>query len=289
MAKSKDEQETLPAEVKNAGALSTSVVDFSEDAGSGSEAIQSKDTLIPFLNILQKLSPQLDKRKPSDYIEGAEEGYFFNTASKQTWDGEKGVYFVPIIFMRRYTEWTPRAKGGGLVADHGSDESVLKRCTRDAASNKDMTPEGNEMVTSLTYYGYHVDIETGQFWPSVLSMSGTQQKKARQWNTMITTIQLKKPDGQMFNPAMFYMCYKLTTVPESNDKGAWMGFKIVPHLPTTELLNGEAIYMQAREFKKRILEGTVKADMASEARNDGVTGEGAGTVAPGAKGEDIPF
>ena len=286
MAKaSGDKQETVPAEIeKKLPAVSD--INLEEDSGSGSESIGNKDTIIPFLNILQKLSPQLDKRKPSDYIDGAEEGFFFNTATKEFWDGEKGVYYVPFLFMRRYTEWTPRAKGGGLIADHGPDENVLKRATRDPASNKDLTPEGNEIVTSLTYYGLQVDIDSGRFWPAVLSMSGTQQKKARQWNTIITTIQLPKSDGSMFNPAMFYMCYKLTTVPESNDKGAWMGFKIVSHLPTIELANGETIYKACREFKKRVIEGSAKADMASEGRHE--EGQGGG-AAPGAKGDDIPF
>ena len=72
---------------------------FEEDAGAGSETITTKDQLIPFINILQKLSPQLDKQKPSDYLKGAEEGFFLNTATKRFWPGDEasGILFIPFL------------------------------------------------------------------------------------------------------------------------------------------------------------------------------------------------
>ena len=60
----------------------------------------------------------------------------------------------------------------------------------------------------------------------------------------------------MFNPAMFWTAYKLTSVPESNDNGAWMNWEvemiydaesggIIQNIP-----NGGNIYLQARDSKK---------------------------------------
>jgi hypothetical protein len=56
--------------------------------------------------------------------------------------------------------------------------------------------------------------------------SREQQRKARQWNTRLTSLRVPVK-GQMIQPPLFYMVWHLTTVPESNDKGAWMGWKML--------------------------------------------------------------
>lgn len=270
---------SVPAVAKASGLPSAEFSSFEEDAGLGSEHITSQDQLIPFVNILQKLSPQVDKRNGA-YIQGAEEGMFINTATKELFNGDTGIFAVPIIFQRRYTVWVPRSKGGGLVGDFGSDDSILKQGRRDEATGKLLTPDGNEIVTSLTYYAFLVDPEKGTYVPAVLSMSGTQQKKARLWNTLITNLRIPRANGGTFNPASFYRAYKLTTVPESNDKGAWMGWKIEYGPDVKDIPNGMDIYQAAREFLAKINEGTVKADMSSEDRHEG------GNAAANA---DVPF
>jgi hypothetical protein len=280
-----EEVKSVPATQNTGTQVSTNVVNFEEDAGAGSESITSKDKVIPFVNILQTLSPQLNKKKEGVYVEGAEEGDFFNTATRKFL---KEMIVIPVVFMRRFTEWVPRDKGGGLVADYGSDETCLvKRKTQKNEKGKDFTPEGNEIVQSLTYYSLLYDPENGSVEPIVLSMSSTQIKKARQWNGIITNLKIPRSNGQgTFNPAMFYHSYKLTTVPESKDNNQWMGFKIDSYMPTVKLKNGEEIYQAARDFRQSVLDGTVKADAAGEALHSDDAGE---SSTGKSSGEDIPF
>ena len=80
----KKDTNTLPA---------TLMADFSEHAGAGMDAIGTEDMQIPFLRILQPLSPQLNKNDAS-YIKGASSGDLFNTVTGQFWSGEDGVYVI---------------------------------------------------------------------------------------------------------------------------------------------------------------------------------------------------
>lgn len=247
------------------GALSALDDDlFLQDAGKGSEDVQVSDLIVPFVRILQDLSAQVKKSKP-EYIEGAEAGMFFNTATQELYSGQDGIFVVPIKFQTRYTEWVPRTAGGGLVADHGDDASVLNRCEQ--KDNKYTTPEGNEIVEAGTFWCYLVNIETGAYQGILLSFSGTQRKKGRRWNTMIKSLQVQVK-GKPINPASFYQTYKLTSVPETNDKGDWYGYRIESHCPTVTLPNGTDIYMSAREFLESIASGKIQAAAAAEDHSD---------------------
>lgn len=259
----------VPAVVATGTALAVApdVDMFLEDAGSGLEHVSTQDMMVPYLNILQQLSPQCAKRE-SSYIEGAEPGHFFNTATQEIFDGEKGVYVIPVTFQRRITEWVPRNKGGGLVRDWGQDDSPLRTVKRDPATGMDLTPDGNQVTQAGTHYVLVVDPETGSFERAVVSMSGTQLKKSRRWNTLISSIQVDKPGGGKFTPAAFYMVYHLTTVPESNDKGSWMGYSIRSFKPTVELPGGRDIYLAGKAFRDAINEGLVKSAPEQHTESD---------------------
>ena len=49
---------------------------------------------IPFIRILQALSPQLNKQD-SLYIKGAEQGDIFNTVNQEIYKADEGVIVVP--------------------------------------------------------------------------------------------------------------------------------------------------------------------------------------------------
>ena len=55
---------------------------FEADVGSGFEEVTSSDIQIPFIRIIQALSPQLKKTDPS-FIDGASQGAIFNTVTKK--------------------------------------------------------------------------------------------------------------------------------------------------------------------------------------------------------------
>ena len=247
------------AEVKptNVVAFDTSIL--LEDAGTASENMTADDMLIPRLRILQSGSPQV-KKSEGAYIKGAEEGHIFDNVTNELFDGEKGITVVPITFRKTYIEWTDDRK---FVGDHGININV-SNCVLDD-KYKLRNPEGNVMTLTAEYLVYVID-KNGNYSPALISMSSSALKKSKRWNSMMNRLMIADPNkaGSMFNPAMFWTAYKITSVPESNDSGAWMNWEIemiydadsggiIQNLP-----NGGNIYLQARDLKSKAVRGEVR-------------------------------
>jgi len=232
-----------------------------QDQGSGAEGMDSQDFMIPRISILQQMSPQVNKRD-GQYVEGAEAGDIFNTVTRTATQGDKGITVVPIKYRRAYIEWKPRSSGGGFVRDHGTEGSVLDNCEQDPETFRHVTGDGNEIVTTAEYFIFTVN-DSGVYEPALLSMTGSQLKKARRWNSMMNQLKVTLADGNVISPALFYSGYQLTTVPEENDKGTWFGWEVeMLHGDNGGILenmdNGSDIYMAARSFKDQIQTGQVK-------------------------------
>ena len=81
--------------------VSTDVMeDIFETAGEGA-SFDSSEMQIPFVRILQAMSPQLSKKKP-EFIDGASQGDLFNTVTNQYWEGEEGVTVIPCYQTTKY-------------------------------------------------------------------------------------------------------------------------------------------------------------------------------------------
>ena len=226
-----------------------------EDEGAGRESIGAKDLAIPRLAILQALSPVCTKGDPA-YIKDAETGEIYDNIQGRRYSGDEGIIVIPVTYRRTSLEWKP--KRGGFVADHGADPACAADCVRNELG-QDILPNGNILIQTAEYYCVMLEPETGLPRQVVISMASTQFKKAKLWNSMITNLMVPRPDGKgVFNPAIFYQSYKLTTVPESNDKGSWFGWKIEAHKPTLELLGGMDLYKGSRNFRNSVKSGDVK-------------------------------
>ena len=231
-----------------------------DDAGTAAENMSQEDMMIPRLSILQAQSPQVNKRDGA-YVEGAEAGHIYDSVGAEAFDGEKGITVIPLSYRRAYIEWKPDR--GGFVADHGNDASVLEGCKN--VDGKMTTEDGNEISTNAEYFVF-VIAEDGSHSPAVLSMTSSQLKKARRWNSMINRLQIPHPTekGVTINPAMFWTAYKLPTVPEENDKGSWFGWNIEMLYDAKsggiikQMSNGANLYLEAREFKSKVASGDVK-------------------------------
>ncbi|HET8689559.1 MAG TPA: hypothetical protein VFM18_23360, partial [Methanosarcina sp.] len=67
-------------------------MDFSADAGMGMEGADKTSFAIPFLTMLQGLSPQVES------VEGAKPGKFINTITNELFDE---VLVIPCAYQRR--------------------------------------------------------------------------------------------------------------------------------------------------------------------------------------------
>lgn len=254
---------------KKSTEVSTDVIDFTQDQGVGVSDMQAKDIAIPFLVILQKGSPQIDIDHPdhAQYADlDAKVGQLFNTVTGDTYDS---VDVVNCGFASALVEWKPRDSGGGFVGQHPDNPDVLRNCVRND-KNQDVLPNGNILVT--THYHYCLILDMDAVTQCVVSMTSTQLKKSRQWNSKIIALKMEA-GGKLITPARFASVWKLSTVAEKNDKGSWRGFKI----DRIGLVEDSGIYVMAREFHNLIKKGLVQVTPPT------------GTDVPETVGGDVPY
>jgi hypothetical protein len=250
---------------------------FDEYSGLGLENITSNDIAIPYFRILGPLSPQVNKRD-GKYIQGAEPGMFFNSATSEIYEGEKGIYVIPCYYQRKFVEWTPRDKGGGRVAIYDIDNPIQQRTTKNEKGT-DILPNGNELADTAEFYVILLTDEGPSF--ALISMTSTQLKKSRKWNTIIKNQRYQNNLG-LFKPMpMMSVVYHLRTVEERNDKGTWFGYEMAKdRFLNLEDDEDHALFQMGVAFHDSVSKGAVKV-VTDE--------EGAGATAPGMPDDNIPF
>jgi len=231
---------------------------FEEDAGSGFENADSTAYAIPFLSILQSMSPQC-KKSDGAYIKGAEEGMFYNSVSQEIFDGAAGVTVIPCYFKRSFIKWAPRDSGGGFKGEVMPSDPIVAAAKADA-DGKLYDPEGNLLADTRTHYVLVVD-KDGGYQPAVISLSSSQIKKSRNWMSKMNGIKMQRADGSHYTPAMFSHQYRITTVPESNDKGSWFGLKV----ETLGAVESPELYQAAKAFRDAVSSGEVKEQVPQAA------------------------
>ena len=220
-------------------------------AGVGLEDVRPDDLAMPMFRLLQSLSPETKKSDPA-YVQGASEGQWFDTVGRAAYDS---IVFIPARYVTHFLEWKPRKEGGGLVANHGADRSILSTCRRDPETGRDITPEGNEIVPTATWYGIvHTGEVNGKEVPlnkqAVITLSGTQQKVSRKWVSDAASIKLQSKDGRMFTPPLFSMAYKLASLPTKNDQGSWSLASFERAGWVLDFDNGKELFESAKSFSE---------------------------------------
>lgn len=214
---------------------------FAEDAGLGAEDMGREDYAIPFLKILQGLSPELQRGEPK-YIPGAEIGDLVNSVTGELIKGDVGIQVVRVYFEKKYLEWRPRKAGGGLVniTDALDQARALKQPD---VGNPDVDTEIIE-----TAQIYCLAIEPAGPTPVVLAWSKTKLKAARQW-AALTAAQIVN-GKQVPIPGVVY---RLTTKSEKNAKGTFA----VPSI-AFEGYTTQDLYLAAKKFREAIQGGKVQ-------------------------------
>ena len=85
--------------------------------------------VLPIIRVLQGNSPQI-KRGHSLSVAGAKEGDFFNTSTNEVYDGDLGLYFIPVAQRRMYVDYVSRddnGGGGGFVGVYEPEHPFVRR------------------------------------------------------------------------------------------------------------------------------------------------------------------
>jgi hypothetical protein len=200
------------------------------------------------------MSPQLNKNS-GNYIEGASAGDLINTVNGEVYDGNKGISVVPCAYSKKYIEWVPREKGGGIV-DSNHDISILKSCKRDEQTRRQYLQNGNEIVETAQFFCLVTEPEPQQ---ALITMTSTQLGIARKWLTMLRMARVKNSEGTSVQAPMFAFTYRLGTSSMSNDKGTWNVFTVNQE-GQTEL----EIAKIAKEFMSSARQGEVEVKHEQE-------------------------
>lgn len=234
--------------------------------GTGLENVTAADILIPRLTILQGLSPQVTRGQP-EYDPDAKVGEIYDTGVKERFPN--GIVFLPVYFEEQWLEWADRKTGKGLQRIHQTD-AIMSETERDEKTSRDMLSNGNYVVATYQLYGMNVSAD---FRKSFIPFSSTQRKKCKQLLTWANGEKVQRDDGTAFTPPLFFRTYAFETVPESNNQGNWMGWKIERGAPITDFGDWRQLLLEVKSFREALAKGDVRGDIESMAReaNDGRT------------------
>jgi hypothetical protein len=202
---------------KTASKNDESVVDFLQEIAGATESngfgdMDSSTMAIPFLKLLQDLSPETKIKKP-EYIEGAVPGMFINSVTKELYEE---VNCVVLAFEHCFNEWT--ANRGPLIARHPKS-AFGKLCINPQDFGKYKTAEGNDLVETYMYYLLIEGRE--EEGPVCFSATKSLITPCQGWNRLIKSLTFPngKPAPEHFGK------YTLSPIDKANDKGDYKSFK----------------------------------------------------------------
>lgn len=192
---------------------------YADYEGSGFENQTSDDYAIPFIQILQALSPQI---ADNDELK---QGMIINTVTGEVFAGKDGIAFVPSTTQHVYVEWKPRDAGGGFVGTHQPSDELVRACVANQAFGDYHTPDGNDLIETFYVYGVAITPE-GDTMQAVMAFSSSKIKKYKAWMTKAKTIQIDLGNGRRIPAPLFAHRYRLKTVSEKSPKGQFFNWEI---------------------------------------------------------------
>lgn len=182
--------------------------DIAKVSGMGTENLDSGSAL-PFVRILQDLSPQLKSNK-DEYVEGSKAGDLFFNKTKCVLANPLNI--IPVYTKAVYTEWIPRNKGGGYVASHPltvvSDPSYEKGRER---QYDEWLGENELRYTSYWFILAEID---GSWEEAIIPFTSSQLKVSRKLTGDINRFRYEQDKSII--PPLFAQKWQLKTVMETS-------------------------------------------------------------------------
>lgn len=272
MAKaSKDETKDLVPTGAGAG-LPAGLISDDELAEFQGQGISTdmRDQVAPFLRIAQSNSPEL-KKQHAKYIQGIEAGDMFITSTKEVITGEEGITLTPFYFVKCWLEWIDRNEGGGLVGqyDFATGEKMAKTCEKDD-KNKLILPNGHELKETWYYFTLR---GTDPSQVLIMSMSGTNLRSSRDWNSIASA---RRHNGMVL-PG-FMTTYRVKTLFEQKNENDYFRYSV-----GIEGWSSKEVVEAAKEAARLAKQGFYDLRKAAAA-------DAAGDIEPGSTEADgIPF
>lgn len=213
------------ADLEKTSSTEIAVIYDEEDIGAGYEHQSKADTTIPFIVLLQGLSPQCVEQR-----EGCKPGAWFNTATEDVYPKDEGFNFVPATTRHYFGEWTPRKLGGGFHGHYAPDEQIVLQAIKEAEQfGKYTLDNGNELVECFYVYGI-VDF-MDMLSMAVIGFKATMIRSYKSWQTRLQQLRIPTPDGRMIRPPLYAHLTNITSKMRQNEKGQF-------YVPSITAANG---------------------------------------------------
>jgi hypothetical protein len=267
MAKSTASEKQEPQEEQRQ--LVAVVPDFIDpsDMDGGFEGTDKDSFAIPFIQILQKMSPMVDEDNPK-HIEGAKAGMLYNTVTQRLYEGKTGLTFIPCAYKRCFIQWGGRESDSGFkgeftpeeieaMKDRGEIVAVEGRLYKPDAEGKVHEKKSDYFADTRSHFILLWNEETGETSQAILSLSSTQTKASKM---LMTSLQQQKMlvGGVKRTPPTYVNKVKLTTIGMANEKGTWSGARF----DLEGFVGDRHVFEEAKAFWRAIAAGEVKVDYA---------------------------
>lgn len=260
-----------PPAVQQGGAVANAAPDYEADAGKGMEGVDKDSQAIPFLTILQPLSPIVVDSK----VEGAKAGLLANSVTNELF-GES-AYIIPCAFQRRFIRWAARDTGGGFKGEFtpqavqelraaGKVKEVDGRLyfpEQDGSVNEKRSDRCSDTRNHFCILVRKPEDVVGI--PILFSVTSTGIKTSKQFISRIDAIKMKRSDGSEFPAPSFSHMYKVSTLKKTNDKGTWW----MPQIDMVGQIKNGGLYALAKAFHDQVVSGKVDVAHDSVAGNTG--------------------
>jgi len=256
--------------------------DYGDDFEQGFQDQSSDELLIPWVNILQDLSPEITGAD-GKAIDGAKAGEIINSVSK---DRTNKLLFVPAFRVKSFIEWIPRTSGGGFVGVHDPESDLILRLRTATKFGLLKNPEtNNDIVETITVYGFICE-EAEPVEPAAISFTSSKLKVYRAWRTALNKITVLAGDTKR-RPPLYAHPVNLTTVRETGKKGTYYNFVVTPtggdstmkvhdRILASMLAPTDARFLAAKELSRMVEAGTAKADVTKQDEGGASEGDGGG-------------
>jgi len=282
----KEEQkqpETAITTVDAPGALTE--FDFGDDDGAGFEHQTGADYSIPFLVMLQALSPQVTKRVHPLALPGN----MYNTVTETYYDGLKGVLFVPGTTRRMFARWVPRDEGGGFRGQLTPEDPIVLKSIEDSKKfGKYLTPDNEnegkmlQLVETIYVYGAVCDEENGTNGMALIAFTSTKLANYKTWNTRMRNLEIPRASLRPIKPPMWANITRITGDLEHNKKNQeFYVYKMSPGDPRGMLQSllrpDDPRFQLAKQCAELVGSGRAKVDYS---KSGGDEDDGAAKAVP---------
>lgn len=261
-------KETTSTEIAEKQNTSLVVTDqYEQYAGSGFENQDSTDYKVPFISLLQALSPMVVDGARDD----ARPGKFHNPITDEILDGKVGIRFIPCLTKHEFVEYKPNR--GGFVAAHDPSSEVVRHAKETGGFNGLKVGE-NDLTETYYVFGLIVDDDdTG--YEVCMSFSSTKIKKYRMWMTKARSIQMTRANGTRFPAPLYAHMFRITAVSDKGQKGQFFNLDATWVNKTaieSRLPVDSDLFVQADGFKRLLESGNAKVDYSADQATGETTG-----------------